>query len=120
MTHVQQAKSPLSPDFADIELDGIQSTRKAMLLIVCLTRSPHLLQRNPDSEQRLKRLLYHLCHNDLHPRGTVIVAMPTPFHHHAGHVAGTFGIPSKRAGVGPGAFYESVPLCSFLTSRPWL
>lgn len=102
MTRVHQTKSPV-----DSELDSVEATRKAKLVFICLNRAQHLLTRNAETEERLKRILYHLCKFQSHPRGTIVVAMPTPFYQHAGHIAGTQrGLSTSSVGF---ASYGVVP-----------
>jgi len=88
MTSVHDTKSPLSPDFGAAKLADVLFDQKAKLMFVSLNRAPHLLQRTPNADALLKSLLFHLCEKGLHPKGTVVVSMPTPWFNHAGHIAG--------------------------------
>eukprot|EP00903_Cladosiphon_okamuranus_P014247 g13236.t1 len=87
MTLVKELRSPLSADFADSDLPSVTASRKAMLVFICLNRAPHLLQRPPAAADRLKRVIFQMCYDILHPRGTVIVAMPNPHYLYSGHIA---------------------------------
>ncbi|CAM9873237.1 unnamed protein product [Pylaiella littoralis] len=67
-----------------------------MLMFMCLNRADHLLQDNSAASTRLGHVIYHLCKNQLHPKGTVIVSTPAPFYAHASKVAGYL----QQPGVG--------------------
>ena len=82
--------TPLSADFPEKDMFNIKVRRHAMLMFVSLSHNnqEHLLQDNTASSSHLKRLLYHVCKELLHPKGTVIVSLPVPYYEHVGRIAG--------------------------------
>lgn len=87
-TRVHKITSPLSSDFPEQDLQNVQLVEKPKLMFICLNRAEHLLQDSARSASRLKSLFYHLCKTQLHPKGTVIVSTPAPFHAYATPIAG--------------------------------
>ena len=80
---------PLGASFPG-RLAEIKLKQPAMLVFVSLNHPnhAHLLHEAPAPSDFLKRLFYHIGKEMLHPKGTVIVALPVPYHKHASRIAG--------------------------------
>ena len=79
----------LSANFPD-QLDQIKLKQPAMLVFFSLNHPnhAHLLHDATIPGEFLRRPLYHIFQEMLHPNGAVIVALPVPYHKHASRIAG--------------------------------
>lgn len=81
---------PLSTNFLQKDMLNIKVRRRAMLVFISLSlkNQEPLLQDNALSLDLLKRLVYHICKEALHPQGTVIVPLSTPYLKRGSRVTG--------------------------------
>lgn len=82
---------PLSSTFPDQDIPNLKvKEQRAMLVFISIGHYEHLLQDNTIASEHLKILLYHVCKELLHPKGTAILSLPVPYYKHAGRIVGEF------------------------------